>query len=259
MPEPLLDHPLLAQRWFFPRPDRFPAPLRIPVEGAVLACSRHRAGGERLTVVHFHGNGEVVGDWREGLPGWLAAQGCALLLVEYRGYGMSTGEPRLGAMLDDVAAVVRGAALDPRRVVFFGRSVGSLFALEGVARFPEAAGLVVESGIADVLERLLLRVRPEELAAAPAELEAAVARRLDQRAKMAGYRGPALILHAEHDGLVEVSHGERLASWAGGPATLRRFARGDHNSILAENQEEYLEALRVFLAGLGAAAGPVAP
>ena len=259
MSDPVLDHPAIAERYFFPRPDRFPAPLRVPVEGAVLACSLHRAGGERLTVVHFHGNGEVVGDWREGFPGWLADCGCDLLLAEYRGYGMSTGEPRLGAMLDDVAALVRGAGLDPRRVVFFGRSVGSLFALEGVARFPEAAGLVVESGIADVLERLLLRVEPAELGVTPAAFEAAVGRRLDQRRKMAGYRGPVLVLHSAHDGLVDVSHGERLAAWAGGPATLRTFPRGDHNSILAENREEYRAALQAFLAGLGAKVAAAPP
>jgi len=260
MPDPapdLLDHPIIAGRYFFPRPDRFPAPLRIPVPGAVLACSLHRAGKDRRTVVHFHGNGEVVGDWREGLPRWLDERGFDLLLAEYRGYGMSTGEPRLGAMLGDVPAIVRGAGLDPRRVVFFGRSVGSLFALEGVARFPEAAGLVLESGIADVLERLLLRVGPAELSTSPAAFAAAVAGRLDQRAKIAGYRGPVLVLHAEQDGLVEVSHGERLAAWAGGPATLRTFPRGDHNSILAENQEEYLAALESFLDGLSSPATSV--
>jgi hypothetical protein len=250
MTDPVLDHPLIAQRYFFPRPDRFPAPLRIPVEGAVLACSHHRAGG-RLTVVHFHGNGEVAGDWREELPGWLASLGCDLLLAEYRGYGMSSGEPRLGAMLGDVPAVVRGAGLDPSRVVFFGRSVGSLFALEGVARHPEAAGLVLESGIADVAERLLLRVAPGELGVTPAAFREAVDRRLDQRRKIAGYRGPVLVLHAAHDDLVDPSHGERLAAWAGGPATLRILPRGDHNSVLAENEEEYREAVRAFLEGPG--------
>jgi len=252
MPDDLLDHPVLAERYFFPRPDRFPAPLSIPVLGATLACSLHPAPAGGLTVVHFHGNGEVVGDWRQGFPGWLAARRVGLLLAEYRGYGMSTGEPALGRMLDDVGAVVRGSGLDPARVVFFGRSVGSLFALEGVARFPAAAGLVLESGIADVLERLLLRVDPAELGASSGDFEAAVARRLDQRGKIAAYRGPVLVLHAQADGLVDVSHGRRLAAWAGGPATLLPFARGDHNSILAENQEEYLGALAGFLGGLPA-------
>jgi alpha-beta hydrolase superfamily lysophospholipase len=74
-----------------------------------------------------------------------------------------------------------------------------------------------------------------------------VSRRLDQRAKIAGYHGPVLVLHAEQDGLVDVSHGRRLAAWAGGPATLVTFERGDHNTILRENREGYLDSLAAFL------------
>ena len=92
--------------------------------------------------------------------------GWDLLLAEYRGYGGSTGEPLLGRMLDDVEAVLRAAG-PPERLVVFGRSVGSLFALEAVARCPGVAGLVLESAIADPLERLLLRVTPRELGVTP--------------------------------------------------------------------------------------------
>jgi pimeloyl-ACP methyl ester carboxylesterase len=244
----LLDHPVLAQRYFFPRPDRFADPFPVEVEGARLACAFRRVAPDAPTVVHFHGNGEVVGDWLELLPGWLGALGWSALLSEYRGYGLSSGEPRLGEMLDDVERVVAASAVPPERIVFFGRSVGSLFALHAVERFPRAAGLVLESGIADVLERLLLRVEPWELGAPAAALEAAVRERLDQRAKIAAYRGPVLLLHARHDGLVDVAHAERLAAAAGGPVTLRILPRGDHNSILAENEEAYRAALAEFLA-----------
>jgi pimeloyl-ACP methyl ester carboxylesterase len=175
--------------------------------------------------------------------------GWDLLLAEYRGYGGSTGAPLLGRMLGDVEAVMRAAGA-PERVVVFGRSVGSLFALEAVARFPGVAGLILESAIADPLERLSLRVDPAELGVTAAAFEAAVAERLDHRRKIGGYRGPVLVLHSRHDGLVEVSHAERLAAWAGGPARLLVFEDGDHNSILAENADAYLEAVGEFLAGV---------
>jgi pimeloyl-ACP methyl ester carboxylesterase len=112
------------------------------------------------------------------------------------------------------------------------------------------AGLVLESAIADPLERLLLRVAPRELGVDAATFEAAVAARLDHRAKIGGYRGPVLVLHARNDGLIDASHAERLAAWAGGPVTLRILEGGDHNSILAENEEEYLEAVAGFLEGV---------
>ena len=243
----LLDHPLISARYFFPRAARPRSRLDVPVDGATLACALHRADPEGHTVLHFHGNGEVVADWQDGLDGAVNAMGWDLLLAEYRGYGASTGEPALGRMLDDVGALL-GAAGPPEKLVLFGRSVGSLFALEAAARCPQVAGLILESAIADPLERLLLRVSPRELGAAPGALEAEVAARLDHRAKLAGFPGPVLLLHTRHDGLVDVSHAERLASWAGGPATLRVFEDGDHNSILAENAEAYLEEVARFLA-----------
>ena len=38
-----------------------------------------------------------------------------------------------------------------------------------------------------------------------------------------------------------------LAEWAGGPATVRLFERGRHNSILSENEEAYFDAIADFL------------
>jgi pimeloyl-ACP methyl ester carboxylesterase len=246
-PADLLDHPLIAERYFFPRRGAPRSRLDVDVGDAVLACGLHRADPGGHTVVHFHGNGEVVADWQDGLDEALAGMGWDLLLSEYRGYGGSTGEPLLGRLLDDVAAVLRAAG-PPEKLVVFGRSVGSLFALEAVARFPDVAGLVLESAIADPLERLLLRVDPRELGVSAAAFEAAVAARLDHRAKLGGYRGPVLLLHTRHDGLVDVSHAERLAAWAAGPVTLRVFEEGDHNSILAENAPAYLGEVERFLA-----------
>jgi pimeloyl-ACP methyl ester carboxylesterase len=242
----LLDHPLIAERYFFPRPDPPRSRLDVEVEGATLACALHRADPEGWTVIHFHGNGEVAADWQGGLDEFVNQLGFDLLLAEFRGYGGSTGRPQLGRMLADVEAIVR-AVESPERVVIFGRSVGSIFALEAVRRFPQVAGLILESAIADPLERLLIRVGPEELGVSRGELEDTIARRLDHRSKIGGYRGPVLVLHSRRDGLIDVSHAERLAAWAGGTATLRIFDEGDHNSILAVNQDTYLAEVEGFL------------
>lgn len=251
-PESLLDHPLIGRRYFFPLRTPIPSPLWVDAGDARLACSLSRAEDrDALTVVHFHGNGEVVADWLDGFAERVVALGCNLLLAEYRGYGASTGEPLLGRMLDDVGPVMRAAGAPPERIVVFGRSVGSIFALEAVSRFPHVAGLVLESGIADVLERLLLRVDPEELGASPEELAAAVEARLDHRRKLAGYGGPVLVLHALHDDLVPVGHGEKLAEWAAGPVIPRFLDRGDHNTILVENERAYFEALAELVALAG--------
>jgi pimeloyl-ACP methyl ester carboxylesterase len=249
MPGSLLDHPTLNQRYFFPRPAWFPDPFWVQADDAQLGCAFHPVDGADLTVVHFHGNGEVVRDWlEEGFPQRFEALGCNLLLAEYRGYGMSTGEPALGRMLDDVEKVIGAADRPAERLVLFGRSVGSIFAIHAAEKFPAIAGLILESAIADPLERLLLRVEPSEVGLAPGQFAAEVLARLDHKRKTERYRGPLLVMHARFDDLVPVTHGERLAEWAGGRATLRIFERGNHNTLLAENEGPYFEAVAEFLA-----------
>lgn len=246
--EHLLNHPLISSRYFFPGGRAPASELGIPVAGAELACAIHRVDPEGFTVVHFHGNGEVVADWQGVWDRVINTLGWDLLLAEYRGYGGSTGEPLLGLMLEDVSAVIEAAG-PPEKVVVMGRSVGSFFALEAVQRFPSIAGLILESAIADPLERILLRVVPDEVDASVDDWRM-LEQRMDHQKKIGDYTGPTLLLHTRVDGLVDVGHAERLAQWAGGPTTLRIFESGNHNSILGENWDQYLAEVANFLEGV---------
>lgn len=244
----LLDHPIIAERYFFPQSMELPDATWVPTPVGPLGCWRSAPPSDRPVLVHFHGNGELVHHWIGGFVRAIQATGYEVFLAEYRGYGASAGRPALGAMLDDVGAIAEAVGVPPERVVVFGRSVGSLFAIEWIERLPTTAGLVIESGIHDVLERLSLRITPVELGCTQIELEAAVRQRLDHGRKLAAYPGPSLLLHAEGDHLVEISHAERNARAAGEGATLVRLPHGDHNTILGANVEAYFGALEAFLA-----------
>lgn len=251
----LLDHPLLASRYFLPRRDAVSDPFIVTAADGTsrLACHRAAPFADALTVLHFHGNAEVVADYVPGIAVALNALGVNVVFAEYRGYGGSTGTPALGAMLDDAEAVFGALGLPPERIVPFGRSLGSLFAVEVAALHPTVAGLVIESGIADPLERTLLRVSPHDLGVSSEELEAAVRARFDQRAKLSAYGGPLLVLHAAGDSLIAPSHAERTFAWAGAPREdkeLVLFERGDHGSIFSANRADYLARVGAFLAGL---------
>lgn len=245
--ERILNHRLIGQRYFFRQEVALEDAVVVPTPVGPLACWRSAPAGDAPVLVHFHGNGELVHHWIDFAPA-ITRTGWEVFLAEYRGYGASAGEPRLGAMLDDIPAIIEAVGVDPSRIVVFGRSVGSIFAIEAVHRFPNIAGLVLESGIADVHQRLRMRVDPMEMACSEMDLKTAVAARMDHRAKLGAYSGPSLILHAEGDHLVTIDHAELNHAWAGGEdKTLVRFPHGDHNSIFAYNQAEYLGHLAHFL------------
>jgi uncharacterized protein len=253
-PSTILDHPLVSSRYFFPRREAFPNPYWVDAtDGSKLACSYHGVvNPAAITVVYFHGNGEVVADYLPGFPDWLTQVGYNVLLAEYRGYGMSTGQPALVGMLEDVPAIIRSLGIPDSRIVLFGRSIGSLYAVHGVSRHPQVAGVILESGIANITERFFMRVQPEELGMSKTALIDELQRHFDYATKLRSLQGRTLVLHTRHDELVHVRHAELLYAAAPEPKTLHLFDQGGHNDIFYRNRQAYMQLVETFL---GACAG----
>jgi len=242
----ILDHPVISSRYFFPRRTPLQDPFVVSTDGVELHCHKSAPHDGGPWLLHFHGNGEVVADWLSDFTPELIRAGINVVLGEYRGYGKSSGRPALGSMLDDALAITDALGVDPGRLVVYGRSVGSMYALH-VAAHRDVAGLVIESGIADVRERLLLRLDAADLGVDDAQLDAAVKALLDHRAKVSSFAGPMLVLHARHDVLVPPEHGVRLAEWGADRATLELFERGDHNTIHLFNAQKIVERVAAFV------------
>lgn len=235
----LLDNPILSSRYFYPWPNHFENPFFVTGDGYRLGCRYMKVSDTAPTIIHFHGNGESVQDYLGDFEQRIAGLGANLLLAEYRGYGMSSGEPALVALLEDVRLIVEACAIPPEKILFFGRSLGSLYALHGASLYPQSAGLIIESGLAEPLERVLVRIEPRDVGATMDELKNEVDCYFDQQAKISSYAGRVLIMHTRNDDMVSVSHAERLYEWANEPKELVLFERGDHNTILPANEEEY--------------------
>jgi fermentation-respiration switch protein FrsA (DUF1100 family) len=124
-------------------------PVTIPTPdgvslGAWLVAPDQEA---RATVVVFNGNAGHRG-YRAGLAARLRAAGFSVLLFDYRGYGGNAGSPSERGLLLDARAVRSYLAgrsdVDPRRLVYFGESLGTGVAVLLAAEHPPAA-LVLRS------------------------------------------------------------------------------------------------------------------
>lgn len=246
----IFDHPVITERYFFPRRAELDEPFWVDCGDVRLSCHYHHHYPDAETIVFFHGNGEVVSDYIDIYIPAFDNMGFNCLLAEYRGYGMSTGAPGLGAMLGDVDIILKSVKAPMERVILFGRSIGSVFALHGVRLCPNVAGLIIESGIADMMERLLLRVTPEEIGTTREMLAEAVDTHFNHQKKLADYKNPTLIMHARGDSMIHYSHAEKLYKWASEPKRLKIFDRGDHNDVLLVNIEEYFQEVYRFLTRL---------
>ena len=254
----LVDHPLISHRVFSPRPTNLEPTCRVDVEGAHLGCYSFRRHSQAGTVLYFHGNGELAAEYATGSAEFFLCLGVNVCFAEYRGYGASTGTPTLGAMLGDGERIVRALGVPAERLVVFGRSLGSVYAIELARRLPQIAGLILESGIADVYETWPVADSTlERCGFTRGELRQEAATHFDHRAKLQGYEGPLLVLHSAYDQLLDRTHAERLHNWGGGSdKRLVVFPNGNHNTILSANYMEYVREVAQLLRRAGVLSVP---
>lgn len=80
------------------------------------------------TIVFFHGNAGNIGHRLQNCYGLYRDLHCNILLVEYRGYGLSEGTPsEKGLYLDAKASLDYLSSrhdIDHSKIIIFGRSLG---------------------------------------------------------------------------------------------------------------------------------------
>jgi pimeloyl-ACP methyl ester carboxylesterase len=189
-------------------------------------------------VLYFGGNAEDVS---ASLPDFAAAfPDRAVYLVNYRGYGGSTGRPSEGALIADAEAIFDWVAARHRRVAVIGRSLGSGIATALAASRP--------------IERLVLVTPYDSIANVAAAhfpwfpVRWLLKDRYDSSRRVGEVRAPVLALVAERDEVVPRARSDALI--AAIPARLRHavvLTGATHNDI--STYPAYLANLRDFLAG----------
>ena len=182
-------------------------------------------GTPRGTIVYFHGNGANISNHLV-IVRWLPAAGYSVFLFDYRGYGVSEGEPsRAGLIQDGVAAIAAVRArpdVDPRRLVVFGQSLGGAVAIGALARAGTQGvrALVVEGAFGSYREEAR-RFMNEHWLFWPFQYPAALLffsdehRAYDDLAALADL--PFLVIHSTGDTTVPLANGERLYEAFPGP------------------------------------------
>jgi alpha-beta hydrolase superfamily lysophospholipase len=241
----IFDSPEFTDRLFFPRTDASAPPAgavdrMIDVDGARIHVRSHAAAPGAPTLLLFHGNGEVVADYDDAAPRFARA-GVSLAVADYRGYGQSTGDATLRAIVADARPVAE--AIRPRFVM--GRSLGSLAAHELYARpLGGMQAVILESALFDLRGLILRRgLNPPRVFG---DDERAT---FEPAGKLAIGRLPVLLLHGEHDELIAPDEAHAAFAAAGTPVPGKSLVlvpgRG-HNDL--SGSPTYWTALADFIA-----------
>jgi hypothetical protein len=225
---------------YLPTPESDPpgaAAMRLPVPQATLKIWQlHPEAPSAL--IYFGGNAEEVAGNLSMFD--TAFPDRAIYLVNYRGYGGSTGSPSEAALVADAEAVFDWVRARHQRIAVMGRSLGS-----GVAS-ALAASRPVERLVLVTPFDSLVNVAGDHFSWLPVRW--IVKDRFDSLARLARTSAPILVLVAEQDEVVFRARSDALIA-AVPPTRLRTrtIPRATHNDI--ESFPEYLTALREFFDG----------
>ncbi|HJQ61705.1 MAG TPA: alpha/beta hydrolase [Burkholderiales bacterium] len=199
------------------------------------------AAQARGTVLMFHGNAGNISHRLDYLR-MFHALGYATLIIDYRGYGRSTGSPsEAGTYRDAVAAwrhLTQQRGIAGSDIVLFGESLGAAVASWLATRHTPRA-LVLASPFTSVpdLGAQVYWFLPVRL----------ISRfRYDNLANLTEIKAPVLIAHSREDEIVPFAHGERLYQAAREPKQFLTL-RGGHNDGFIFARDEWVRALADFL------------
>ncbi|MCK5720652.1 MAG: alpha/beta hydrolase, partial [Thiomargarita sp.] len=204
------------QAWYFKNNSQSPAPL----------------------IIYFGGNAEEVSSHftdLEHFTGW------SLLLVNYRGYGLSEGKPSEKVLFDDALLIYDKFAartdIDAQKIVAFGRSLGTGIAVY-LAAHRKLAGVILISPY-DSVASIAQEVYPY----APISLL------LNHPFRVINYANkiqiPMLALIAKNDHIIPPHHSFKLIDAWGGQVHKKVIENTDHNNIV--NETEVWQQISLFL------------
>lgn len=187
------------------------------VEAVFLPATQIVDGTQQPVVIFGHGNGEVIDYWVTALNGF-RQRGIGVLLVEYPGYGRSTGSPSEAAIRGAMDAAYDRIATDSRvdrtRIFGFGQSLGGgAICLLAKDRFLRAIILQSTFPSLDIFAGKYW---------APAFL---LRDHFNNVSSVAHFRGPVLVIHGRDDQLIPWKEGQRLAA-ASENSTFRLYDCG---------------------------------
>jgi uncharacterized protein len=185
--------------------------------------------------------------------------GFDVLIIDYRGYGLSGGMwPSEARVYEDSQAAwnyltqVRGIV--PDQIVVYGESLGGAVALDLVAKHPEVGGAIIQSSFTKMAEVIKLK---ELLWLLPIDL--ILTERFDSLSKVRSLNAsnnsskaksqqiPILFIHGTADDVVPFGMSQQLYDAAPEPKQLLLIPGAGHYRIYQPGANSYLKAIQKFI------------
>ncbi len=223
--------------------------LQIPVTSASHVHAWWMPAGVRSekVILAFHGNGYVLEDMVGEELIALHESDANVLVIDYRGYGLSTHiNPDELSILQDARAalefLLRKRNVPVRNVFVLGRSIGSGPATQLAYETKGLGGLILESPFSSIdavtTNFWLFRLYPVRLL---------LRTHFDNLSKIDAIRTPLLVVAGTADTLTPVGMARAIFAKARPPKELYLVKGADHNNLLSLGGNPLKVVLRNFV------------
>jgi pimeloyl-ACP methyl ester carboxylesterase len=224
--------------------------VRLPVKKALGGYDEVHgwwipAKGQKV-LLYLHGNGGNIGS---NLPHAVRFQkmGFSVLMVDYRGFGQSSGGwPSERQVYQDAEAAwnyLLAQGIDPKRIFVYGHSLGGAIAIDLAARVRKAAGLIVEGTFTSMRDTIVWGGKYWMF---PVDL--LLHQRFDSLTKASSLDLPVLIIHGSADRKIPAAMAEKLLEVI--PAANKRLVLipdGGHSNSARVGRPLYLQSVQSFV------------
>jgi uncharacterized protein len=209
----------------------FPTPfaeINLPVERATINALHFKTAGPKGVILYFHGNAGSLSSWGYVATDFTSRRHDAFI-VDYRGYGKSTGRILSEKMLHDDAAVAYEYLKNlypEEHIIIYGRSIGTGIACH-LAMQNKPRMLILESpyfSLKDIASRFIPFM--------PAALIDSVFKyplRTDLR--MPQVTCPVYLFHGTEDEIIPFDSSKRLVTLIKSEHELIAIPGGGHNDL----------------------------
>lgn len=244
---------------FFPSRivEKTPDLLSLPYEQVWLKFTQAEYQGDQVSgwwipgysdrvILDLHGNSSNISG-NLGYSKQFYDLGFSIFLVDYRGYGCSSDRfPCEQQVYEDADLafnyLVKERQISPSKIILFGHSLGGAIAIELARKYPEIAGLIVESSFTSMRDMVTVKKQYRIF-----PINWLLNQKFDSISKVSQLKMPILFTHGTADELVPSWMSEKLFAASSEPKQLLMIPEADHNHVREVGGDRYRETIKKFL------------
>lgn len=205
-------------------------------------------GKKKGTILFLHGNAGNISSHLAAVY-WIPRYGYEVFMLDYRGYGTSSGQTEIRGMHDDVLTTIDYLLRTEKTIGVFGQSLGASIAIYAVANSPQKekiAFLIADSPFYDysgIFREKVSNFPPFAPLAYPLSLLVSDTFSPEKYIERISPT-PLLISHGTIDEIVPFHHGEKLFKRAGSPKLFWKVENGTHTLGFYKNEDQQKDFIK---------------